>query len=74
MTVYRRFGSHAELVDALAVRECRRCLETIGGAVDPDAPADERLAALFTATLDVIRAHPLLERLARSSPRRCCGS
>lgn len=26
MTVYRRFGSKDRLVEALAVRECRRCL------------------------------------------------
>ena len=68
MTVYRRFGSHAKLVEALAVRECRRCLERIGAALDPGAPMDERLAALFTATLEVIREHPLLERLARVEP------
>ena len=68
MTVYRRFGSHAKLVDALAVRECRRCLETIAASVDPDAPADVRLAKLFTATLEVIREHPLLERLAHVEP------
>ena len=68
MTVYRRFGSHAALIDALAVRECRRCLEQIGGALDPSAPMDERLAELFAVTLDVIREHPLLERLARVEP------
>jgi AcrR family transcriptional regulator len=68
MTVYRRFGGRSALVDALAVRECRRCLETISSALDPAAPADERLAALFTTTLGVIRDHPLLERLARVEP------
>jgi AcrR family transcriptional regulator len=68
MTVYRRFGSRASLVDALAVRECRRCLRTIGSSLDPEQPLDERLASLFTATLDVIREHPLLERLARVEP------
>ena len=68
MTVYRRFGSRAALVDALAVRECRRCLDTIAAALDPEAPVDERLAKLFTATLEVIREHPLLERLARVEP------
>ncbi len=68
MTVYRRFGSRGALIDALAVRECRRCLARISGALDPDAPADERLATLFTATLRVIREHPLLERLARVEP------
>jgi AcrR family transcriptional regulator len=68
MTVYRRFGSHGKLVDALAVRECRRCLERIATALDPRAPMDERVASLFAATLNVIREHPLLERLARVEP------
>lgn len=69
MTVYRRFGSRTALADALAVRECRRCLAEIAAAVPPpSAPADERLAALFVATLKVIRRHPLLERLARLEP------
>jgi AcrR family transcriptional regulator len=68
MTVYRRFGGRAALVDALAVRECRRCLARIEAAIDPGGPADERLAAMFTATLAVIREHPLLARLARFEP------
>jgi AcrR family transcriptional regulator len=68
MTVYRRFGNRTALVDALAVRECRRCLAQIASAIDSGAPASERLASLFTATLTVIREHPLLERLARAEP------
>jgi TetR/AcrR family transcriptional regulator, repressor for uid operon len=68
MTVYRRFGSHGKLIDALAVRECRRCLDRIAAALDPRKPMDERLASLFAATLRVIREHPLLERLARVEP------
>jgi AcrR family transcriptional regulator len=68
MTVYRRFGSRTALIDALAVRECRRCLARIEGAIDPASPADERLAELFTATFAVIREHPLLARLARFEP------
>jgi AcrR family transcriptional regulator len=68
MTVYRRFGSRAAVVDALAIRECRRCLEAISSALDPTQPADEQLAALFVATMKVIRQHPLLARLARVEP------
>lgn len=68
MTVYRRFGGRAALIDALAVRECRRCLTSIAAAVDRDASIDDRLAALFAATLKVIREHPLLERLGRVEP------
>src|ERR1700740_920182 len=37
MTVYRRFGGRAELIDALSVRECRRCLAIIRAALDADA-------------------------------------
>jgi AcrR family transcriptional regulator len=68
MTVYRRFGSKPTLLDALAVREARRCLQEIATALDPDAPIDQRFADLFVATLRVIREHPLLQRLARVEP------
>lgn len=68
MTVYRRFGTRQALIDALAVRECRRCLDTIAAALDPGDPMPDRLVELFTATLKVIREHPLLERLARVEP------
>lgn len=68
MTVYRRFGSRTALIEALAVRECRRCLAQIAGALPADGSVDERLATLFVATLRVIREHPLLERLARVEP------
>lgn len=68
MTVYRRFGSRQQLMDALAVRECRRCLAQIGAAIDPHAPIEQRAADLFTATVTVIREHPMLARLARVEP------
>jgi AcrR family transcriptional regulator len=68
MTVYRRFGDKRGLVDALTVRESRRCLERIATALDADQTAPERLASLFMATLAVIREHPLLERLGRFEP------
>jgi AcrR family transcriptional regulator len=68
MTVYRRFGSRQQLTDALAVRECRRCLNEIAAALDLGRPIEERAADLFIATLRVIREHPLLERLARVEP------
>jgi AcrR family transcriptional regulator len=68
MTVYRRFGGRQRLLDALAVRECRRCLAQIAAALDPAEPIDERATALFVATLRVIREHPMLARLARVEP------
>jgi AcrR family transcriptional regulator len=68
MTVYRRFGSKAALIDALAIRECRRCLSTIAEALDPQHSFLERSVALFITVLKVIREHPLLARLARVEP------
>jgi AcrR family transcriptional regulator len=68
MTVYRRLRDKRGLVDALTVRESRRCLERIATALDADQAAPERLASLFMATLAVIREHPLLERLGRFEP------
>jgi len=68
MTVYRRFGAREKLIDALAIRECRRCLARIASAIDPDAPLVARAARLLVATVAVIREHPLLARLARNEP------
>lgn len=68
MTVYRRFGTRATLIDELTVREGRRCLAEIAGAVNSKDPFEERVAALFVATLRVISEHPLLARLARVEP------
>jgi TetR/AcrR family transcriptional repressor of uid operon len=68
MTVYRRFASKPVLVDALTVRESRRCLDRIAASIQPQASVNDRLAAMFTATLAVIREHPMLERLARFEP------
>ncbi len=68
MTVYRRFGSKAALVDALAIRECRRCLATIAQARDPQAGFLDHSVTLFITVLRVIREHPLLARLAQLEP------
>ena len=68
MTVYRRFGSKQRLVDALTVRESRRCLAELDAAASPDAPLEEQVAAGFTTSLRIAREHPLLNRLARLEP------
>jgi AcrR family transcriptional regulator len=68
MTVYRRFGSRDALVEALAVRECRRCLEEMDAAAAPDAPVADQVAEGFVAALRIAREHPLLNRLARVEP------
>jgi len=68
MTVYRRFGSRAALVDALTVRESRRCLERMDAAAPPDAPVADQVAEGLVTALRIAREHPLLNRLARVEP------
>jgi AcrR family transcriptional regulator len=68
MTVYRRFGGKQRLVDALTVRESRRCLAELDAAAPFDAPLEEQVAAGFVTALRIAREHPLLIRLARVEP------
>lgn len=68
MTVYRRFGGRAGLLEALGIRECRASLQRMAAAVDLSEPVDVRLARLFAVTIEIIRSHPLLARLARVEP------
>ncbi len=68
MTVYRRFGDRATLVEALGVRECRRCLAALDAALDTSADPAAQVADGFVASMRVAREHPLLNRLARIEP------
>ncbi len=68
MTVYRRFGDKGALVEALAVRESRRCLKELDGAIGPEAPIKDQVAAGFVTSLRLAREHPLLNRLGRFEP------
>src|SRR4051794_2888328 len=68
MTVYRRFGDKARLVEALTVREGRRCLAELDAAARPDQPIADQVAEGFVTSLRLAREHPLLNRLARIEP------
>src|SRR5437868_1830469 len=68
MTVYRRFEHKAALVEALSVREARRCLNEIRDALDPALEIEDRVVAGFTTMLKVVCEHPLLARLAQHEP------
>ena len=68
MTVYRRFGDKDRLIEALAVREARRCLAELDAASDPSAPIADQVADGFATSLRIAREHPLLGRLARVEP------
>ena len=69
MTVYRRFGGRQALVEALAVREARRCLAELDATVDPGAPVSDQIAQGFLTSLRLVREHPLLDRLSRLEPQ-----
>ncbi len=68
MTVYRRFGDKDTLLEALAVREGRRCLAELDAASDPTAPIEDQVADGFATSIRLAREHPLLGRLARVEP------
>jgi TetR/AcrR family transcriptional regulator, repressor for uid operon len=68
MTVYRRFGDKTRLVEALAVREGRRCLAELDAAARPDQPIADQVAEGFVTSVRLAREHPLLSRLARIEP------
>jgi AcrR family transcriptional regulator len=74
MTVYRRFGTRQQLVEALAVREARRCLAELDSTVDPGAPVADQIAQGMLTTLRLIREHPLLERMSRIEPGAALAS
>jgi AcrR family transcriptional regulator len=65
MTVYRRFGDRDGLVEALTVRETRRCFDALDRAADPGQPIADQVAAGFVTSLRIAAEHPLLARLAR---------
>jgi TetR/AcrR family transcriptional regulator, repressor for uid operon len=68
MTVYRRFGDKTRLVEALGVREGRRCLAELDAAARPDQPIADQVAEGFVTSVRLAREHPLLNRLARIEP------
>ncbi|HEX6117482.1 MAG TPA: TetR/AcrR family transcriptional regulator [Solirubrobacterales bacterium] len=74
MTVYRRFGDKERLLDALAVREGRRCLAELDAISDPSAPIADQVADGFATSLRLAREHPLLNRLARVEPETVLAS
>ncbi|WP_158276706.1 MULTISPECIES: TetR/AcrR family transcriptional regulator [Solirubrobacterales] len=68
MTVFRRFGSKAALVERLLVREVTRFLATVQRRLaDHDDPVD-RVAEAFVLCVRLAAGHPLVARLTRDEP------
>ncbi|MGI9021026.1 MAG: TetR/AcrR family transcriptional regulator [Solirubrobacterales bacterium] len=65
MTVYRRFGDRAGLVEALTVRETRRSLAQIAATqANPELGPVELVAEGFAAAIRIAREHPLFSRIS----------
>jgi AcrR family transcriptional regulator len=69
MTVYRKFQGRAALIDAMAARETRRALETIGSAINPTGPVADQLTEGFIAAMGLMRDHPLFRRMTLVDPQ-----
>jgi AcrR family transcriptional regulator len=67
-TLYRRFASRDELVQAVLVRESRRFFAAINDAVESLPTVAQRLVEGFVVGLRTAREQPLLGRLLQSEP------
>lgn len=67
-TLYRRFASRDELIQAVLVRESRRFLTEINDAVQSQPTLADRLVEGFVVGLRNARTQPLLGRLLQSEP------
>lgn len=68
VTLYRRFPGRKALVEAVMLRELRRFLSDLDGAIAPYDDPEDRLVEGFTFALNSIREHRLLQRLLESEP------
>jgi AcrR family transcriptional regulator len=69
VTIYRRFDNKNALVEAVLVRECRRCLAELERRVDGLPGIAERLVEGFAFAMRHVREHPLIGGLLRLEPQ-----
>lgn len=67
-TLYRRFASKNAVVTAVGLREARRFVTTVDGAVDRTADPRSRVAAGFVAFATTLARNQLLRRLLVTEP------
>ncbi|MEV4236032.1 MULTISPECIES: TetR/AcrR family transcriptional regulator [unclassified Nocardia] len=71
-TLYRRFASKSDLIQAVGMRQARQFVEQVDVAqqrqVDRDAGAEEQIVELFVAFLNGLRGNKLLDRLLKTEP------
>ncbi|MFX0575750.1 TetR/AcrR family transcriptional regulator [Nocardia nepalensis] len=71
-TLYRRFASKSDLIQAVGMRQARQFVEEVDAAlqrqVDRDASAEDQIVELFVAFLNGLRGNKLLDRLLKTEP------
>lgn len=71
-TLYRRFASKSDLIQAVGMRQARQFVEQVDAAqqrqVDRDAGAEDQIVELFVAFLNGLRGNKLLDRLLKTEP------
>ncbi len=69
VTIYRRFQNKNALVEAVLLRECRRCLEALDRAVAGQLGIGDRMVEGYVFALRYAREHPLVGGLLRVEPQ-----
>ncbi|MBB5918201.1 AcrR family transcriptional regulator [Nocardia transvalensis] len=67
-TLYRRFESKNELVEAVGVREAQRFVAEIERRVADIADTEDQLVEVFVAFITLLARNELLQRLLRTEP------
>jgi AcrR family transcriptional regulator len=68
VTIYRYFPKKDQLIEAVLLREMRRFLRAVDGAVAPCETLEDRLVEGFVFGLNYLHNHRLLNRLLRTEP------
>jgi AcrR family transcriptional regulator len=69
VTLYRRFAGKDALIEAVLMRECRRCLVALDEAVSALPSIEQRIVEGFRFALEFARGHPLVGGLLRVEPQ-----
>nr|WP_174184037.1 TetR/AcrR family transcriptional regulator [Nocardia barduliensis] len=67
-TLYRRYESKNDLVEAVSVREAQRFVSAIDKQVHAVSGTDDQLVEIFVAFISAIAGNELLRRLLRTEP------
>jgi AcrR family transcriptional regulator len=69
VTIYRRFQNKNALIEAVLLRECRRCLDALNQAVAGLPGIRERMVEGYVFALRYAREHPLVGGLLKVEPQ-----